>query len=197
MTNPMRLLADAVENAKRARDPGADSLNLVTIDAGGAPTTRMLTIRALTDSEVVVTGNCRSPKFEHLQENGVYEAHLFWPLVLGQARLRGGFRIEDPPELAAGWQQRAYGGKLNDLYQVHCRPQSSVVSSRESMLRELDELRERFPVDRPIAKPAEIVNLVLVPEFVELWIGDAADRMHDRRRYTLTGDDWREEILVP
>lgn len=197
MLNPMKLLANALEDARRADDPAADSVNLITVDSGGHPCARILTLRAITDSALVVTGNRRSPKFEQLEANGLYEAHLFWPKVLGQARLRGQHQIEDPPELAAGWQHRAHAGKLSDLYQVHCRPQSSVVDSRERMLEELADLRERFPADRPVEKPAEIVNLVLVVNFVELWIGDATDRVHDRRRFTLREQNWQEEILVP
>ncbi len=69
--------------------------------------------------------------------------------------------------------------------------------SREVMLQELAELRQQFPSDRAIEKPAEVVNLVLLPDFLELWIGDATDRMHDRRCYTRQGQDWIEEILVP
>jgi pyridoxine/pyridoxamine 5'-phosphate oxidase len=65
------------------------------------------------------------------------------------------------------------------------------------LLQELAELRRRFPSDRAIEKPDEVVNLVLLPDFLELWIGDATDRMHDRRRYTRQGDGWFEEVLVP
>jgi pyridoxine/pyridoxamine 5'-phosphate oxidase len=156
-----------------------------------------MTIRACSEEGVVVTANCDSPKMQQLAEGGRYEAHFFCPNVLGQVRMRGGYRVEDPPELAKGWQGRAYGGKIVDLYQVHCRPQSSVVASREVLLKELADLRRRFPADREIEKPAEVVNLVLLPDFLELWIGDAADRMHDRRRYTRRGSDWIEEVLVP
>jgi pyridoxamine 5'-phosphate oxidase len=84
-----------------------------------------------------------------------------------------------------------------DLYGAQSRPQSSVVPSREVMLQELAELRLQYPSDGPIGKPAEIVNLLLLPDFLELWIGDATDRMHDRRRYTRQGQTWIEEFLVP
>jgi pyridoxamine 5'-phosphate oxidase len=193
----MNKLMEALEGARRARDPGADWLNLITVDAQGFPVARIMTIRAVSEESVVVTVNRDSPKMRQLAEGGRYEAHLFWPNVLGQVRMRGTHRVEDPPELARGWRGRAYGGKIVDLYQVHCRPQSSVVASREVLLRELAELRRRFPSDRAIEKPAEVVNLVLVPDFLELWIGDATDRMHDRRRYTREGGDWLEEVLVP
>jgi pyridoxamine 5'-phosphate oxidase len=193
----MTRLMEALEGAREARDPGADWLNLITVDPEGFPVARIMTIRGISEESVVVTVTRDSPKMQQLADNGRYEAHLFWPNVLGQARMRGSYRVEDPPELARGWQGRAYGGKIADLYQVHCRPQSSVVESREVLLRELAELRERFPADGPIEKPAEIVNLVLVPDFLELWIGDATDRMHDRRRYTRRGGEWLEEVLVP
>jgi pyridoxamine 5'-phosphate oxidase len=193
----MTKLMEALEGARRARDPGADWLNLITVDAEGFPVARILTIRSITEESVVVTVNRDSPKMQQLAKNGRYEAHLFWPNLLGQVRMRGSYRIEDPPELARGWQARAYGGKIMDLYGVQRRPQSSVVPSREVMLRELAELRRRFPPDREIEKPAEVVNLVLLPDFLELWIGDAADRMHDRRRYTREGRNWIEEFLVP
>jgi pyridoxamine 5'-phosphate oxidase len=172
-------LLEALEDARRAKDPGADWLNLITVDSEGFPVARIMTIRGVSAEGFVVTATRESPKVRELEDNGRYEAHLFWPKVLGQVRMRGGYRIEDPPELARGWRARAYGGKIVDLYQVHCRPQS------------------RFPADQAIDKPAEVVNLVLMPDFLELWIGDATDRMHDRRRYTRQGDDWLEEILVP
>lgn len=197
MPNPMIELREALEAARSARDPGADSLNLITIDPDGLPAARMLTIRGIDEEGVVVTVNRESPKMRQLDRDGRYEAHLFWPVVLGQVRLRGRYRTDDPPELAEGWRQRAYGGKITDLYQVHCRPQSSVVASRALMLQELAALRERFPTDRVIAKPDDIVNLILLPDSIELWIGDATDRMHDRRRYTRSGSEWREEIVVP
>ena len=197
MPNPMIQLMEALESARRANDPGADWLNLVTVDAEGFPVARIMTIRGVSAEGVVVTVTRESPKMQQLEDGGRYEAHLFWPMVLGQVRMRGAYRIEDPPELAQGWRARAYGGKIADLYQVHCRPQSSVVASREVLLEELAELRRQFPSDRAIEKPAEIVNLVLLPDFLELWIGDATDRMHDRRRYTRQDDDWLEEILVP
>jgi pyridoxamine 5'-phosphate oxidase len=188
---------EVLEGARRARDPGADWLNLVTVDADGFPVTRIMTIRGIDEEGVVVTLNRDSPKMRQLAENGRYEAHLFWPNLLGQVRMRGAYRVEDPPELAEGWRERAYAGKILDLYAVHCRPQSSVVASRGVLLEELAELRRRFPSDQEIEKPEQVVNLVLVPDFVELWIGDATDRMHDRRRYTREGDAWREEVLVP
>ena len=197
MSNPMTKLMEALEGARRARDPGADWLNLITVDSEGFPVARIMTIRGVSAEGFVVTATRESPKMRELEDNGRYEAHLFWPKVLGQVRMRGAYRIEDPPELAQGWGARAYGGKIVDLYQVHCRPQSSVVASREVLLRELAELRQRFPAAQAIEKPAEVVNLVLMPNFLELWIGDATDRMHDRRRYTRQGDDWLEEILVP
>jgi pyridoxamine 5'-phosphate oxidase len=190
-------LMEVLEGARRAKDPGADWLNLVTVDSEGFPVARIMTIRGVSAEGVVVTVTRDSPKMRQLADNGRYEAHLFWPNLLGQVRMRGAYRIEDPPELAQGWRERAYGGKIVDLYQVHCRPQSSVVASREVLLQELAELRRRFPSDRAIEKPDEVVNLVLLPDFLELWIGDATDRMHDRRRYTRQGDGWFEEVLVP
>jgi pyridoxamine 5'-phosphate oxidase len=197
VANPMIQLLEALEDARRAKDPGADWLNLITVDSEGFPVARIMTIRDASPERFVVTATRESPKMRELEDNGRYEAHLFWPKVLGQVRMRGAYCIEDPPELARGWKARAYGGKIVDLYQVHCRPQSSVVASREVLLRELAELRQRFPADQAIEKPAEVVNLVLLPDFLELWIGDATDRMHDRRRYTRQGDDWLEEVLVP
>ncbi len=197
MLNPMKLLMDALEGAQRARDPAADSLNLITIDPEGFPVARMLTIRGISEAGIVVTANRDSPKMQQLGDNGRYEAHLFWPNVLGQVRIRGTYRVEDPPELAEGWRGRAYGGKIADLYQVHCRPQSSVIASRELMLQELAELRRRFPADQTIEKPAEVINIVLLPNVLELWIGAATDRMHDRRCYTRKEDGWLEEVIVP
>ena len=112
MSNPMIQLMEALEGARRAKDPGADWLNLITVDAEGFPVARIMTIRGVSEESVVVTVNRDSPKMQQLEDGGRYEAHLFWPNVLGQVRMRGAYRVEDPPELAQGWRARAYGGKI-------------------------------------------------------------------------------------
>ena len=56
---------------------------------------------------------------------------------------------------------------------------------------------KRFPADGDIEKPEQIVNVVLLPDFLELWIGDAVDRVHDRRRYIREGGRWMESVIVP
>jgi len=54
-----------------------------------------------------------------------------------------------------------------------------------------------FPASVEIEKPEQIVNVVLLPDFLELWIGDATDRVHDRRRYSREGARWVESVIVP
>jgi pyridoxamine 5'-phosphate oxidase len=193
----MERLIEAHEIARKADDPGADNLNLITIDETGFPAARVLTLRRVDLECLVVTTNRDSPKLADLARDGRYEAHLFWPKVLGQVRLRGRYRIEDSAELATGWKQRAYAGKIADLYQVHCRPQSSPIPSRAVLLEERARLMTRFPADVDIEKPEQIINVVLLPDFLELWIGDATDRVHDRRRYTRDGAVWVESVIVP
>ena len=47
MSNPMMKLTEALEGARRARDPGADWLNLITVDSEGFPVARVMTIRGV------------------------------------------------------------------------------------------------------------------------------------------------------
>ena len=63
MSNPMIELMEALEGARRANDPGADWLNLITVDTQGFPVARILTIRGVSEEGVVVTVNSDDPAY--------------------------------------------------------------------------------------------------------------------------------------
>ena len=76
MANPMIQLLEALEDARRAKDPGADWLNLITVDSEGFPVARIMTIRGASADGFVVTATRDSPKMRELEDNGLSLIHI-------------------------------------------------------------------------------------------------------------------------
>jgi pyridoxamine 5'-phosphate oxidase len=76
-------------------------------------------------------------------------------------------------------------------------PQSSPIADRAHLQSLFDDAESRFAdpnVDVPL--PPFWGGYRVTPEVFEFWV-NRADRLHDRIRYTRTGDDWVIERLAP
>ena len=69
--------------------------------------------------------------------------------------------------------------------------QSSVIESREDLLKALEHLDES-----QIKRPEHWGGYAVIPQSVEFWQG-RDNRLHDRIRYQKVNDQWNLERLAP
>ena len=198
VTDPISELAQARRLAGQAGDPYAAFCCLATLDAGGCPVLRTVTIRSLDQEGLTVFVSDRSPKVEQLAEApDKLEVLFFWQSVMQQFRMRGDVELlRDVPDLDQ-WERKPHAGKIADCYHTQMRAQSSVVASRQQFVDEFTALALRNPPDADLPRPETVIALRVVPNLIEVWVGSNQDRMHDRRRYTRRPGGWLEEYLVP
>lgn len=195
--SPVAAFAAHLEQARRANDPAAPYATLVTVDEQGAPAARTVTVRGVAADEVSIFVNARSPKVEHLRADGRYELLAFFPTLMVQYRLRGGFELRTgDPDLAREWRQKPRSNQLMDVYQAVGRPQSSEVADHELLRAEVQALADRL-AGQPLDVPPTASRLVLLPTFVEQWLGSPADRLHRRTVFRRVDDAWTCTALVP
>ena len=178
--------------AREAGDPMAAVCVLATADEHGHPGGPNLGIatgrkgsgaiqRALT---TVLSGNNSS-------RGG--SINTYWPSIEIQYRMRFTTQLIDPAVVAASWQYRPDTPKRMDWFYQLQQPQSTAIGSRE----ELEQGLNSLSLPDPITAPTGACGLLIKPTMLERLDLNELSGLHDRRRYTLTGAEWREEVLVP
>jgi pyridoxamine 5'-phosphate oxidase len=74
-------------------------------------------------------------------------------------------------------------------------PQSQVISSRSLLLNEFERLKQKFR-EGEIPLPDFWGGYRVVPSEIEFWQG-GQNRLHDRFRYSRSGDAWEIDRLAP
>jgi pyridoxamine 5'-phosphate oxidase len=182
--------------AMTSADPAANYVILATIDPAGFPCMRTLTVRELGSAGIKFHVNSRSPKIEHIDENGRAELLFLWATTLVQVRVRGRITVEQDEAVTRAWAAKATSSQAADVMHAELLPQSRVITGREELLRHYAEAVSSVERRNP-AVPSTVVTLSMAPQFIEIWTASRSDRMHDRRRHSLRGEKWVTETLVP
>ncbi|MDF1642685.1 MAG: pyridoxamine 5'-phosphate oxidase family protein [Pseudomonadales bacterium] len=197
MASPLDELINTHQEALDAKDPSSRFCVLITIDEHDFPASRVLTVRSVEHQGISLYVDKYSPKIQHLQSNPNFELLFFWPSLMKQYKVRGDFELYSDDEQTAGWINKPYAGRLVDLYHSLGRVQSSPVDSLATVQAEIKQLADQYPQQQLTEMPDQLVTLLLKPTHIGAWINVQEDRIHDRREYSLVGDIWCEQVLVP
>jgi pyridoxamine 5'-phosphate oxidase len=168
-----------------------EAVALATADADGRPSLRMVLLRGWDADGFVFHTDYESRKARELTANPVGALLFHWD-ALGRQ-----IRIEGPVEKATAEESDRYFASRPRDRQIaaHSSSQSRPIDSREDLDRRVGEVTAAFD-GRPVPRPESWGGFRLRPESFEFWQGHD-DRLHDRLRYTRTGDGWRIERLQP
>lgn len=194
-SSPLRardLAADPlVEFEAWYRDAGVghpQTVALATATAAGRPSARMVVCRGFGPEGFLFLTDRRSRKARELEANPRGALVFHW--TARQVRVEGPVVSVEDAVADADWHRRALDSRLSVL----ASHQSTAVASREVLERRVAALRRERGDDPP--RPDHWGAYRLVPAVFEFW-QEAADRLHDRFRYTPVEDGWRRERLAP
>jgi pyridoxamine 5'-phosphate oxidase len=185
----LRLWFDAAAADPQTVEPNA--IQLATADGAGYPSVRTVLVKALDERGIVFYTNYESAKAADLAARPYASAVFAWLAMERQVRLSGPVEKVSGEETQAYFDSRPRGSQLG----AWASPQSAVVASRAELERQMLETEERFGTG-PVPVPPNWGGYLLRPESVEFWQG-REDRLHDRLRYRLAGEDWMSERLAP
>lgn len=189
--NPYDLFASWLKDAegKEISDPWA--MSLATVNAQGKPSVRIVLMRGVTsDGGFSFFTNYDSPKADDIAANSHGAICFHWKSLTRQVRADGAIRKASAAESDAYFKQRHTDSKLG----AWASAQSAPLDSRDTLLKKVEEYRQKFGEDVP--RPPNWGGYVLMPDKIEFWQqGDF--RLHERELFTRHGGGWAAQRLNP
>lgn len=189
--NPLRQFERWMREAYAADVEEPNAMALATVGPDGAPSCRIVLLRAVSDSGFAFYTNYDSRKGGELASNPCASLLFFWPRMERQIRIEGTVTRLDAAVSDAYFATRPRDSQLG----AWASPQSAVIADRGDLERRLVEVLARFP--DTVERPPNWGGFALAPVRFEFWQGRTS-RLHDRLVYRRgDGRDWAIQRLAP
>ena len=174
---------DAAAEVVRMRE----AMAVATATAEGAPSVRMVLLKAAEDRGLVFFTHYTSRKGRELEANPRAALLFHWDPLGRQVRVEGRVERVSPEESDTYFATRPAGARIG----ARASRQSEVLGDRAELERRVAELAEA-----ELTRPESWGGFRVVPEAWEFW-QHRDDRLHDRFRYTRSDRGWVSARLYP
>ncbi|MEO7392042.1 MAG: pyridoxamine 5'-phosphate oxidase [Ramlibacter sp.] len=188
--DPLRQFDRWLTEAFSAEVPEPNAMTLATVAGDLRPSTRVVLIKGYDAQGIVWYTNYDSRKGQQLAGNPYAALQFHW------VELERVVRIEGRVEKTSAEVSDAYFATrpLDSRIGAWASPQSQVISSRAVLVTNAAKYGAQYLLNPP--RPPHWGGYRLVPDQWQFWQGRKS-RLHDRLRYTKSGDGWMRERLAP
>jgi pyridoxamine 5'-phosphate oxidase len=188
--DPVAMFDRWMGEAHEAIQHDANAMVVSTVGPDGAPSSRVVLLKGVSDGGFVFFTNTGSRKGDELALNPRCSLLFPWHVLERQVRVDGVATLLPRAEVEAYFSSRPHTSQLG-AWASH---QSQVVSGRAELEAAYADADARFPDAVPV--PDEWGGYVVRPDVVEFWQGRTS-RLHDRLVYRRTPTGWVTERLAP
>jgi len=189
--DPVSLFIDWLNDAKATEPNDANAMALSTVDAAGAPDSRMVLLKDVDARGFTFYSNAESAKGEQLAAQPKAALLFHWKSLRRQVRVRGRVEPVSAVEADAYFASRARESRIGAWASDQSRPLESREALEQAVVRET----ARFE-GLDVARPERWTGWRVVPEQMEFW-RDRPFRLHDRLRFDRDGAGWTRNRLQP
>ena len=187
----MDLFAEWFREAENAGVDVPETMTLATADGDGAPSARMVLLKAADEEGFVFYSGYVSRKAGELERNPRAALVFYWRPLGKQVRVEGRVERVSEAESAAYFATRPRGSQIA----AWASQQSTPLAGREDLDERYAELEREYE-GRDVPLPSHWGGFRLRPDAIEFW-QHRDNRLHDRIRYTRAREGWRSELLSP
>jgi pyridoxamine-phosphate oxidase len=191
LKDPVEQFTNWYSEVARGEKENYNAVALSTSAPDGVVSSRIVLLKDYSNDGFVFYTNYDSKKGRQIAENPNGAMLFYWPAFRRQVRVEGIIIKISSGESDSYFNSRIEGHKLNAL----ASPQSTVISGRELLLKNLKEQKALYPDGAP-PRPKNWGGFRLVPNMFEFW-QEGADRFHDRFEYLESSLGWTIHRLAP
>ena len=188
---PIGLIVDWLADARAHEPNDPNAMALSTVDADGAPDSRMVLLKDIDARGLTFYSNSQSAKGLQLGDRPVAALLFHWKTLRRQVRVRGPVEPVSPEEADAYFASRARESRIGAWASDQSRPLADRPALEAAVARET----ARFET-MEVPRPEHWTGWRVVPRSVEFW-RDRPFRLHDRLRFDRDGEVWTRTRLQP
>lgn len=188
--DPLLQFDQWLKEAIAAEVPEPNAMTLATVGHDLRPSTRIVLIKGFDARGIVWYTNYESRKGQELAGNPYAALQFHWVELERVVRIEGRVEKTSAAESDAYFASRPLDSRIG----AWASPQSQVISGRSVLVANAAKFSAQFLLHPP--RPPHWGGYRLVPEQWQFWQGRKS-RLHDRLRYSLSGDTWVRERLAP
>ena len=191
-SDPMTQVGRWLEEADEQGVYEPNAMVISTIDPDGAPTSRTVLCRGVSEHGITFFTDYTSQKGRALAVHPEVAVVFPWYTLHRQIKIRGVVEKVSEADSDAYFDTRPRDSRIG----AWASDQSQPIDSREALEEKVAEATCRFDGVEQVPRPEKWGGYLIRPTSIEFWAGRRS-RLHDRVRFVKRADGWEIERLQP